>query len=89
MKRNHEELVKNDFLRSRPSGIVFNLRFTDADEVKCHVQQVHPEGIFQYTLICVLENLPKRIITFSGCETSGDEFGAPTSEKIKIRDRDL
>ena len=41
-------------------------------------------GIFQYTLICVLENLPKRIITFSGCETSGDEFGAPTSEIKKI-----
>ena len=41
-------------------------------------------GIFQSILICVLENWLKRIITFSGCETSGDEFGAPTSEKIKI-----
>jgi hypothetical protein len=43
VKRKHEELKKNDCLRSFPSGIVFNLRFTDEDEVKCHVQKVHPK----------------------------------------------
>ena len=54
MKINHEELVKIDFLRSRPSGIDFNLRFTDADEVKSHVQQVHPEEYFNlYLYVCL------------------------------------
>ena len=50
MKRNHEESVKNDFLRSRPSGIIFNLRFTDADEAKSHVQHVNPEEYFNLYL---------------------------------------
>ena len=43
MKRKHEELKKNDFLRSCPSGIVFDLHFTDEDEVKCRVQKAHPK----------------------------------------------
>ena len=43
MKRKHEELKKNDCLRSCPSGIVFGLHFTDEDEVKCRVQKAHPK----------------------------------------------
>ena len=46
MKRKHEELKKNDCLISCPCGIVFNLRFTEEDEVKCHVQKVHPKEHF-------------------------------------------
>ena len=46
LKRKHEELKKNDRLRCCPCGIVFNLRFKDEDEVKCHVQKVHPKEHF-------------------------------------------
>jgi len=56
VKRKHEELKKNDCLRSCPSGTVFNLRFTDEDEVKCHVQKVHPKehvNVHVYTCLKV------------------------------------
>ena len=46
VKRKHEELKKNDCLRSCPSGIVFDLRFTEEDEVKRRVQKVHPKEHF-------------------------------------------
>ena len=46
MKRKHEESKKNDCLRSCPSGIVFDLRFTEEDEVKLRVQKVHPKEHF-------------------------------------------
>ena len=79
VKRKHEELKKNDRLRSCPCGIVFNLRFTDQDEVKCRVQKVHPKEHVN-TLIQVFESWQKSIRTLSECETSSDEFGAPTSK---------
>ena len=41
-KRKHEELKKNEFLNSCHSGKFVNLHFTDEDEIKCHVQEVHP-----------------------------------------------
>ena len=34
---------KNDCLRSGPSGIVFNLRFINADKVEFHVRKVNPK----------------------------------------------
>ena len=53
VKRNHEGAEKNECLRSCPSGIVFNLRFTDEDEAKCRVQKLHPNEHFNLNLyIC-------------------------------------
>ena len=53
VKRKHEELKKNDCLRYCPSGTVLNLRFTDEDEVKCHVQRVHPKEHVNVPYLCV------------------------------------
>ena len=54
MKIIHEELKKYNCLISCPSGNVFNLRYTDEDEVKCHVQEVHPkEHVNQHLFTCL------------------------------------
>ena len=54
VKRIHEEVQKYDCLRSCPSGIVFNLRFTDEDEVKSHVQKLHPkEHVKLHLCLCL------------------------------------
>jgi hypothetical protein len=43
VKRNHDKAKKNDGWSWCPPEIVYNLRFTDEDEVKNHVQKVHPK----------------------------------------------
>ena len=55
MKRKHEELKKTTVLRSCPYRTVFNLRFTDEDEVKCHVQKVHPKKHVNLHLLTCLK----------------------------------
>ena len=76
-------MEKNDRLRSCPCGFVFNLRFTDQDEVKCRVQKVHPKEHVN-TLIQVFESWQKSIRTLSECETSSDEFGARKTRPTKF-----
>ena len=47
-------IEKNDCFEILPFGTVFNLRFTDEDEVKCHVQQVHPkEHVNLHLFMCL------------------------------------
>ena len=55
VKRKHEELKKTTVLRSCPYRTVFNLRFTDEDEVKCHEQKGHPKENFNLHLFTCLK----------------------------------
>ena len=82
MKRKHEELKKNDFLRSCPSGIVFDLHFTDEDEVKCRVQKAHPKEHINLDVYTCLKVGRREFGPLLDAKQAAMNFGAATSKIV-------
>ena len=82
MKRKHEELKKNDCLRSCPSGIVFDLRFTEEDEVKRRVHKVHPKEHFNLHVYKCLKVGRREFGPLLDAKQAAMNFGAATSKIV-------